>query len=173
LTPDERRSLSNGIWLCYTCAKLIDSDKSAYTTEKLHEWRQDAETAAKLALEQRRSTYTGDLGVFVEAQRLMPELIAEMIMDTKEDDTSLIREFVVRISKKVTYCAGGKPRLYYYEDEHYNLLNMLDWMEEGSLITCISRRFENSPPVYHFNQEFYNWLRNDERPIDSSDSAPL
>jgi len=26
LSPEQRRSIDNGIWLCQTCAKLVDSD---------------------------------------------------------------------------------------------------------------------------------------------------
>jgi len=46
MTPEERRSQANGIWLCQTCAKLIDSDTDRYTPEKLRSWKQAAEARA-------------------------------------------------------------------------------------------------------------------------------
>lgn len=43
ITSDERRSIENGIWLCQSCSKLIDSDPSRFTVKKLHEWKFIAE----------------------------------------------------------------------------------------------------------------------------------
>jgi hypothetical protein len=42
-TSEERTSLKNGIWLCQTCAKLIDSDQGKYTREVLLDWKETAE----------------------------------------------------------------------------------------------------------------------------------
>jgi hypothetical protein len=47
LTDRERRSASNGIWLCQTCAKLIDSDVLLYTTAILTRWKAEAEREAQ------------------------------------------------------------------------------------------------------------------------------
>ena len=51
LTSIERASPSNGIWLCQTCSKLIDSDVNRYTVEFLRSWKAQAEerTAQMLA----------------------------------------------------------------------------------------------------------------------------
>jgi hypothetical protein len=38
-TKEKRGSITNGIWLCQTCAKLVDADASAYSTETLHRWK--------------------------------------------------------------------------------------------------------------------------------------
>jgi hypothetical protein len=42
MTPAERSSGANGIWLCQSCSKLIDSDDGRYTVELLHQWKKDA-----------------------------------------------------------------------------------------------------------------------------------
>lgn len=39
MTPEERSSIENGIWLCSDHAKLIDSDEEKYTTELLKQWK--------------------------------------------------------------------------------------------------------------------------------------
>jgi hypothetical protein len=43
LSPEERRSAKNGIWLCYHCAKEADSATSTYTVPTLRTWKTQAE----------------------------------------------------------------------------------------------------------------------------------
>ncbi len=43
LTQFERSSTDNGIWLCQSCAKLIDSDTTVHTVSALAEWKVSAE----------------------------------------------------------------------------------------------------------------------------------
>lgn len=51
LTPEERKSPSNGIWLCQTCAKLIDNDEIRYTVDLINKWKVLSEQAALLDIE--------------------------------------------------------------------------------------------------------------------------
>ena len=46
LSVDQRRALENGVWLCQSCAKLIDSDVNKYTVGLLNRWKKDAEMNA-------------------------------------------------------------------------------------------------------------------------------
>lgn len=48
LSPDERRSASNGIWLCQTHAKQIDDDEARFPRDLLRAWREAAEHRAGL-----------------------------------------------------------------------------------------------------------------------------
>lgn len=43
LTSEQRRDHTNGIWLCGTHAKLVDSDESHFTVEELRRWKHQAE----------------------------------------------------------------------------------------------------------------------------------
>jgi hypothetical protein len=43
LSAQERTSARNGIWLCQTCAKLIDNDVAAYDFATLRGWKAAAE----------------------------------------------------------------------------------------------------------------------------------
>ena len=52
MTPQERKSYENGIWLCQSCSKLIDSDVQRYTVEKLKKWKELSEQMAVLELEE-------------------------------------------------------------------------------------------------------------------------
>lgn len=46
LSPEERRSIQNAIWLCQNCAKLVDNDVDRYPEAVLRGWKSEAERAA-------------------------------------------------------------------------------------------------------------------------------
>ena len=46
LTSDERKGITNGIWLCQSCAKLVDNDEARYAKEVLIGWKRNAEQQA-------------------------------------------------------------------------------------------------------------------------------
>ena len=50
LTSSQRKSINNGIWLCQSCAKLIDSDKKKYDENLLRQWKSEAEKEAEREL---------------------------------------------------------------------------------------------------------------------------
>ena len=52
MTSQERKSFENGIWLCQSCSKLIDSDVKRYTVDKLKKWKELSEQMAIFDLEE-------------------------------------------------------------------------------------------------------------------------
>jgi hypothetical protein len=48
LSADERLSASNGIWLCQTCAKLVDNDPIRFNVDVLRSWRVAGEGSARI-----------------------------------------------------------------------------------------------------------------------------
>jgi len=50
LSSVERKSISNGIWMCQNHAKLIDDDEVIYTEDDLKAWKQEAEDRARDAM---------------------------------------------------------------------------------------------------------------------------
>lgn len=42
-TPDERKAITNGLWLCAVCAKKIDTDWKAWPKERLHQMKDEHE----------------------------------------------------------------------------------------------------------------------------------
>ena len=50
MSPDERCSIENALWLCQNCAKLIDNDPARYTKDLLRQWRRLSEQAALIAV---------------------------------------------------------------------------------------------------------------------------
>ena len=51
MTPEERKSSENGIWLCQSCSKLIDTDTTRYSKAVLLEWKKAAELSALSEME--------------------------------------------------------------------------------------------------------------------------
>jgi hypothetical protein len=50
LTADQRKSSENAIWLCQTCAKLVDNDVSQFPEKVLQAWKTLAEHEALFAV---------------------------------------------------------------------------------------------------------------------------
>lgn len=46
LSADERADITNGIWLCQNCAKLVDNDLIRYSADVLRQWKFNAEQEA-------------------------------------------------------------------------------------------------------------------------------
>lgn len=51
ISSEERKHISNGIWLCQNCAKLIDSDEKIYTDVVIRGWKSLAESKARQEIE--------------------------------------------------------------------------------------------------------------------------
>jgi len=51
LAPEQRAAIDNGIWLCWNCSHLIDSDVLRYHANLLWQWKKDAEARALAELE--------------------------------------------------------------------------------------------------------------------------
>ena len=49
-SPEQRRYQSNGIWLCQTHGKLVDSDEAHFTVATLREWKERAEASSFRAI---------------------------------------------------------------------------------------------------------------------------
>src|SRR5258706_3826549 len=46
LSPEERSSHENGIWLCQNDGQLVDNDAIRFPVEQLRKWKRDAEQGA-------------------------------------------------------------------------------------------------------------------------------
>lgn len=51
MTTEARKSSENGIWLCQSCAKLVDSDPIKYSKDLLMGWKKFSETTSALQLQ--------------------------------------------------------------------------------------------------------------------------
>lgn len=143
LTSNERKHIRNGIWLCQSCAKLIDSDEPKYAVEILHAWkivaeRGDEREAAKMAL-------------FNKAEKMMPDLLEAIRQDLSGHP---LRREVVIYKKSVTYNAGGNE-LYYHHEDHESL-------EDKMTILCglhlIKEITYNNIRRFNLTEDFVEYL---------------
>ncbi|WP_228853063.1 hypothetical protein [Aegicerativicinus sediminis] len=50
LNEEQRKHISNGIWLCSNCATLIDKDENSFSSETLKLWKEQAEMEMRKAI---------------------------------------------------------------------------------------------------------------------------
>ena len=60
LTSIERSAASNGIWLCQSCAKLIDSDPVQFMPDLLLSWKESSEARAQHLLQFPQASQSSD-----------------------------------------------------------------------------------------------------------------
>jgi hypothetical protein len=75
MTPEQRQSVENGIWLCQTCAKLIDSDVDAFPVAVLRAWKIAAERAAAIRVGKTSPSTSEDY--YDVLKKLAPESTAD------------------------------------------------------------------------------------------------
>ncbi len=85
MSPDERKNIKNGIWLCQNCAKLIDSDEEKFTVELLHIWKQQAEVRITELLEGSGGiTFTRSTTI-IAPENFLNQLAGYLSSDTEND----------------------------------------------------------------------------------------
>jgi hypothetical protein len=159
MTTSERSSIKNGIWLCQSCAKLIDSDTLRYTVDLLQEWKIQAEIESDLELTKvkRSNTPPGFEKVF----KLMPALINEFKADI--ENNPLLREFILQ-GRGWIYNSGGRKLLVYFFEDHEDLEAKIRLLENNNLVNDITF---NNVKRFVFTEEFVQILnRLDKYPID-------
>ena len=136
LTPEERRSAGNGIWLCETCAKIIDADAEAYPVALLEEWKTIAEATAFLEL--RGLMVLKDNRALLEnIESKIPELIAEMRNDLEINPVH--REFILIGRREIYYPGRWEVLLSYHFEDHRDLRQKVRILENHGLVTDITR----------------------------------
>lgn len=150
MTAEQRKSIENGIWLCQSCSKLIDSDENLYSTNLLKSWKSFAEEQASRDLKNHLK-YQEDKKIY-KIERMMKDLLDEMSDDLIKDP--LKREFVVLPNKDVCYW-GTDTEFVYYADEHFQLQDKINVLKNNNLIFDITSTNVNR---YQFDEDFVDWL---------------
>lgn len=153
ITSEQRQDISNGIWLCQNCAKLVDNDSARFSSETLRSWKTKAESAALDEIECRSTAPVNQAqqNCFIKVEKLMPELIEEMRNDLRK--FPIRREFVL-LQKGWSYWARGHELIYYFDD-HADLMNKMRVLQNKALIQEITF---NSVKRYVISEEFAEYL---------------
>jgi hypothetical protein len=151
LSSEQRADSSNGIWLCQTCAKVIDNDSIRFSRTVLEGWKRAAERAAAVALTHGRDSGKTSQSHHAKIERLMPALIEEMREDLLNNPTT--REFVI-LQRGWVYNSSG-PYLAYYLDEHEDLEGKLQVLENLGLVQEITY---NNVRRFLFQEDFVDYL---------------
>lgn len=151
LSPEQRTDSSNGIWLCQTCAKLIDNDPIRFSRAVLEGWKRAAERLAAIKLTQGRNSGNASQPGYAKIEHLMPALLEEMREDIRNNPTT--REFVVL--KRGWVYNSRKPYLAYYLDEHDDLEGKLEVLANLGLLQEITY---NNVRRFLFQEELVDYL---------------
>lgn len=149
MTSEERASITNGIWLCQTHAKLIDDDEIAFPPSLLKDWK---DTAEKMAALETRGFVVKRAMPFANLDKKAPNLLDEMRSDLKK--YPLIREFII-LSKRFTYSGSARMIFRYYTEDHEYIDSIMTIMEHAGAIYDVSF---NKVPRYNFTEEFVHYL---------------
>lgn len=152
----QRGSIENGIWLCQNCAKLIDDDDDRYSTEKLKRWKEEAENSAHISLQQQVKS-EDELDTFLRLANKMPDLIEEMATNLHNNEENLIREFVLLYTRGNIF-NSRKPRFVYYRNDHPNLDNAVDLLNEYGFVR-VTKLLSGSDSIYKMTENFVDLVK--------------
>ena len=134
MTDDERSNISNGIWLCNNCHKLIDSDDKKYTAEKLFQWKNDHEKFVSNNLGEKSHVVNDDAvdNIFCEIENC-PQNIKKIVIEKQEGweyllTSSLLVHYNTPIIRKLEDLYNC---LYTKEIKHLSSENILLFISES------------------------------------------
>ena len=87
MSSAERSDISNGIWLCQSCSKLIDTDEQKYSVELLQSWKEIAEKKSERGISSEGKVTTDIFEIAVEE-----DLSRELEINVDSDATVLTRK---------------------------------------------------------------------------------
>lgn len=144
---EERKSIQNALWLCGTCAKLIDSDEAKYPVTLLQQWKTLAESADEHEIAR--------VAMFRKLEKLMPALLAEMRADLAA--YPLARELIL-LNRSWTY-NSDKLILVYYYDDHNHLEDCMTILCNHQLLVEVTY---NDVKRYRLTEALVDYLTQDQ-----------
>ena len=110
LTSEERAGALNGIWLCQTCAHLIDTDEKSFPEELLHIWKKSSEGKTSLEIyggEKKRKIAAGLFNAKLNIVPTQDNKAALALFTISNNDLKDL--FVTAIEFEVVECFRNQP----------------------------------------------------------------
>ena len=147
MTSQERKAYENGIWLCQSCSKLIDSDVQRYSTDKLKKWKEISEQMAVLELE------TGTEGEFTTDREIIKFFLCcfdrSAFRDPicqegrMEDFDKVIEDTIIALNTGILRTRDGKILR---KSEGKSAISNDEWREKlnviGDMLSALRRRLK-------------------------------
>ena len=134
ISPVERSGISNGIWLCENCARIIDKDPASSPVELLQEWK----TVAEQEIKEKR-------GKVALSSTAFPILEAELVYDTSG---RVFNGYSTEILNKY-----GNKTIEMGEVQNLPMHYKLDWGYELILVN------NSETPVYNVSIEYVSGVK--------------
>ncbi len=106
LTPEERRSAANGIWLCQNCAKLIDSDVRRFPTETLKQWKKES---TEYAFRQIASSSRARSVIKIDLDDEDREFLRSLALSAEDDVDSVRHRLLAATEHDLASYRRGRP----------------------------------------------------------------
>lgn len=107
MTPVERKSINNAIWLCSNCSIDIDRDIVRYSVEILNEWKEKAEYAARSELGKKLPSGSETIDTVAAALTGFPkDYLANAISNVHQASQKSLEKLDPRFHVKTTYTEG-------------------------------------------------------------------
>lgn len=150
LLSEERRHSDNGIWLCQTCAKLIDNDPSEFTENLLRAWREVAEHRARCSIGKTASSAREGLQPLLEVE------FASLSVRKKFGTTVVVKSQVMEIPPRQEIpLYGPEPKVFYgiqvdgtdsFRNRDY-YRDVASYIQDQSLLCPIGVAVTNAAPT--------------------------
>jgi hypothetical protein len=108
LAREQRRSVENGIWLCQTCSKLIDSDVPRYPSETLRQWKKRAEDGAFASIATRTGGRFGLVRTLLELDDADRELLHSLGLSPEESVEAITARLRSAVSEDLAAFRAAK-----------------------------------------------------------------
>lgn len=107
MSPRQRGSIENAIWLCANCSTDIDKDSSRYSVEVLHEWKLTAENSARLELGKKLPGPSDAIDTLTSALTGFPKnYLANAISNVHQATAKSLESLDPRFTVKTSHEAG-------------------------------------------------------------------
>lgn len=174
LTSEERSAYDNGIWLCQSCSKLIDSDVKKYTIKLLNIWKENAEkiTMAELEVNSSNNIEENDKRLIQFYAQCFQRPAFEddiRIEGCMEDFDKAIEDTLIAINTGILKDRNGEiikevggrylirnEKWYDYLDE---ICSMLTALRKRLKIAENNKQYKKSNEWYYFiDESLYEWF---------------